>query len=204
MEVNDAGEGGLLGLVVDPDFERNRYVYLYRTTSGGNEVARYRMSGHRLDEQAVVVRGIRAGVIHDGGRMRFGPDGDLYVTSGEAGQDDLAQQPGSLNGKILRLSPDQYRGRGGRPEIFSIGHRNPQGLDWQPGTRRLVSDEHGPDGRHDEINFLRRGANYGWPRVGGEEGGPGSSGRWWPTPSRSLRRARRSCASPARPGRATT
>ena len=172
VEVEDAGEGGLLGVVVDPDFERNRFVYLYRTTSGGNEVVRYRMSGDRLEEDAVVVRGIRAGVIHNGGRMRFGPDRNLYVTSGEAGQDDLAQQPGSLNGKILRLTPEQYRGGGGRPQVFSTGHRNPQGLDWQPGTGRLVSDEHGPDG-DDEINFLRRGANYGWPRVNGEEGGAG-------------------------------
>jgi glucose/arabinose dehydrogenase len=168
VEVEDAGEGGLLGVVVDPDFERNRFAYLYRTTSGGNEVARYRMSGDRLEEDAVVVRGVRAGVIHNGGRMRFGPDGNLYVTSGEAGQDDLAQQPASLNGKILRLTPEQFRRGGGRPQIYSTGHRNPQGLDWQPGTGRLVSDEHGPDG-NDEINFIRRGANYGWPRVNGDE-----------------------------------
>jgi len=172
VEVDDAGEGGLLGVVVDPRFARNRFVYLYRTTASGNEVARYRMTRDRLDEQAVVARGIRAGVIHDGGRMRFGPGGDLYLTSGEAGQDDLAQEPSSLNGKILRLTSEQYRGRGGRPEVFSTGHRNPQGLDWQPGTGRLVSDEHGPDG-DDEINFLRQGANYGWPRIRGEEGGGG-------------------------------
>ncbi|MDQ3719541.1 MAG: PQQ-dependent sugar dehydrogenase [Actinomycetota bacterium] len=172
VEVDDAGEGGLLGVVVDPRFERNRFVYLYRTTSSGNEVVRYRMIRERLEEQAVVVRGIRSGVIHDGGRMRFGPGGELYLTSGEAGQEDLAQEPSSLNGKILRMSPEQYRGRGGRPEVFSTGHRNPQGLDWQPGTGRLVSDEHGPDG-DDEINFLRRGANYGWPRIRGEEAGGG-------------------------------
>ena len=172
VEVENAGEGGLLGLVVDPDFKRNRFVYLYRTTSSGNEVARYRMSGERLEEDAVVLRGIRAGVVHDGGRMRFGPDGNLYVTSGETGEADLAQQPDSLNGKILRLTPEQYRGEGGRPQIYSIGHRNPQGLDWQPGTGRLVSDEHGPDG-DDEINFIRRGGNYGWPRVQGDAGAPG-------------------------------
>ena len=175
VDVEDAGEGGLLGLVVDPDFERNRFVYLYRTTSGGNEVARYELGGNKLSEQAVVLRGIRSGVIHDGGRMRFGPDGNLYVTSGEAGQDDLAQDEGSLNGKILRLTPKQYRGRGGRPEVFSIGHRNPQGLDWQPGTGRFVSDEHGPDG-DDEINFLRKGANYGWPTITGEQSGSGLVG----------------------------
>jgi glucose/arabinose dehydrogenase len=172
VDVDDSGEGGLLGLVVDPDFKKNRFVYLYRTTDSGNEVARYRLDGDKLSEQAVVLRGVKAGVIHDGGRMRFGPDGKLYVTAGETGQAELAQDKGSLNGKILRLSPQQYRGDGGRPEIFSLGHRNPQGLDWQPGTGRFVSNEHGPDG-DDEINFLRRGANYGWPTIRGDQGGPG-------------------------------
>ena len=168
VDVDDAGEGGLLGLAVDPDFERNGFVYLYRTTDSGNEVARYQLTGNTLNERAVVTKGIQAGVIHDGGRLRFAPDENLYITSGEAGQDDLAQDEGSLNGKILRLTPKQYRGKGGRPEVFSTGHRNPQGLDWQPGTDRLVSDEHGPDG-NDEINFLRKGANYGWPTVDGEQ-----------------------------------
>jgi len=172
VEVDDTGEGGLLGVVVDPEFADNGFVYLYRTTESGNEVVRYRMTGSTLNEDAVIVRGIQAGAIHNGGRMRFSAGGDLYVTSGEAGQDDLAQQEDSLNGKILQLSPDQYRGRGGRPEVFSTGHRNPQGFDWQPGTERFVSDEHGPDG-DDEINFLRRGANYGWPTIRGDQGGEG-------------------------------
>jgi glucose/arabinose dehydrogenase len=172
VEVDDSGEGGLLGLAVDPRFAGNRLVYLYRTTDAGNEVARYRLEGGRLREQAVVAGGVRSGFIHNGGRLRFGPDGFLYVTSGEAGDDELAQDPDSLSGKILRLSPRALRGEDTRPEIFSIGHRNPQGLDWQPGSRRLVSSEHGPDG-DDEINVVRRGANYGWPRIRGEESADG-------------------------------
>jgi glucose/arabinose dehydrogenase len=172
VEVNDVGEAGLLGVAVDPRFARNRFVYLYRTTSSGNEVARYRLDGARLREQSTVARGIRAAANHDGGRIHFGPDGRLYFSAGDAGEPDLAQEPGSLNGKILRLDPREYRGRGGRPEAFSLGHRNPQGFDWQPRTRRLVEDEHGPDG-DDEVNVLRRGANYGWPllRGGDSRGG---------------------------------
>jgi glucose/arabinose dehydrogenase len=172
VEVDSSGEGGLLGLAVDPGFRRNRLVYLYRTTDSGNEIARYRLAGSRLVEDAVVSRGIEAGFIHDGGRLRFGPDRRLYIGSGEAGEPDLAQDPGSLNGKILRLSLDQLRGRGGRPEVYSTGLRNPQGFDWQPGTGRLVGNDHGPDG-DDEINVLRRGANLGWPRIRGEARAPG-------------------------------
>lgn len=163
IEVDAAGEGGLLGLAIDPDFERNAFVYLYRTAGGGNEVVRYRLEGSRLVEDEVLVRGIRAAPIHDGGRLRFGPDGALYATTGDAGQPELAQDPGSLNGKILRIAD-------GRAEVFSLGHRNPQGLDWQPGTDRLYASEHGNVG-NDEINLIERGANYGWPEVEGADHG---------------------------------
>jgi glucose/arabinose dehydrogenase len=161
VEVAAVGEAGLLGVAVDPDFDQNSFVYLYRTTSSGNEVARYRFDGERLIEDQVLVEGIQAAAIHDGGRIRFGPDGALYVTSGDAGQDQLAQDSGSLNGKILRVE-------GGRSEIYSLGHRNPQGLDWQPGSGRLVATEHGPTG-FDEVNLIERGRNYGWPEVTGTE-----------------------------------
>jgi glucose/arabinose dehydrogenase len=164
VDVDAVGEGGLLGIAVDPDFQRNGFVYLYRTVSSGNEVARYRLDGDHLREEAVVARGIQAGAIHDGGRVRFGPDERLYFSAGEAGQPDLSQDPGSLNGKILRLAPSEYRGKGARPEVFSLGHRNPQGFDWQPRSRRFVEDEHGPEG-NDELNVLHKGANYGWPEV---------------------------------------
>lgn len=162
------GEGGLLGLAVDPQFERNSFVYLYRTTDSGNEVLRYRFEAGRLEEDGRVLDGLEAGPIHDGGRMRFGPDGLLYVTTGEAGNPALAQDPDSLNGKILRLRG--FRGRGAA-EIVSSGHRNVQGLDWEPGSGRLVITEFGPDS-DDEVNVIRRGANYGWPEAQGNEGGP--------------------------------
>jgi glucose/arabinose dehydrogenase len=168
VEVAELGEGGLLGMALDPSFRRNRFVYLYRTTQGGNEVLRYRLRGNRLVDETVLVRGIQAAAIHDGGRLRVGPDDRLYFSTGDAGQDSLAQDRGSLNGKILRLSPSRYRGRGGRPEVFTLGHRNPQGFDWQPRTDRMVQDEHGAAG-NDEVNVLRRGGNYGWPDVEGEE-----------------------------------
>jgi glucose/arabinose dehydrogenase len=176
VDVLAEGEGGLLGLAVDPDFENNSFVYLYRTTSRGNEVARYRLDGTRLREQAVVAQDIPAGQIHDGGRIRFGPDQRLYISTGEAGQGSRAQDPNSLGGKFLTLTPDAYRGAGGEPQIFSSGHRNPQGFDWEPKTGRLLSTEHGPsgnDGPHgfDELNLVRQGGNYGWPDVYGHQHG---------------------------------
>jgi glucose/arabinose dehydrogenase len=164
------GEGGLLGLAIDPAFEQNGLVYLYRTTDRGNEVARYRLTDAGLQEEATLVTGIAAAPIHDGGRLRFGPDERLYISTGDAAQPELAQDPNSLNGKILRLSPEQYRGAGGRPEVVSLGHRNVQGFDWQQGTGRLYASEHGASG-NDEVNLIRAGANYGWPRVEGEDHG---------------------------------
>jgi glucose/arabinose dehydrogenase len=170
MEVAELGESGLHGIAVDPEFRRNRFVYLYRTVDTGNEVVRFRLEGGALREDAVLVRGIKAAAIHDGGRLRFGPDGELYFTTGDAAEDELAQDEGSLSGKFLRLSPRQFRGGGGRPETVSLGHRNPQGFDWQPGSDRLVASEHGPDG-DDEVNVIREGGNYGWPEAQGENHG---------------------------------
>jgi glucose/arabinose dehydrogenase len=176
VDVVADGEGGLLGLAVDPDFERNSFIYLYRTTERGNEVARYRLDGTRLREQATIVQDIPAGPIHDGGRIRFGPDRKLYISTGEAGDGSRAQDENSLGGKFLTLTPDAYRGDGGEPQIFSTGHRNAQGFDWQPKTGLLLSTEHGPsggDGPHgfDELNVVRKGGNYGWPEVYGKDHG---------------------------------
>jgi glucose/arabinose dehydrogenase len=169
VQVQAVGEGGLLGLAIDPDFDSNRFVYLYRTVASGNEVARYEMTDDGLQERAVVARGIRAAGIHNGGRLRFGPDERLYFSAGDAADAGSAQDPEGLNGKILRLEPREYRrGSDTRPEVFSLGHRNPQGFDWQPGTDRFVENEHGPDG-DDEVNLLRRGGNYGWPEIRGVE-----------------------------------
>ena len=164
MVESDGSESGLLGIAIDPDFAANGFVYLYRTTENGNEVARYRFAGDRLTEDAVVVAGIRAGPIHNGGRLAFGPDDRLYITTGETGDSALAQA-GGLNGKVLRTT--RYRADGVRPELFTTGHRNVQGIDWEPGTDRLLITELGPDS-DDEVNVLREGADYGWPDGGGE------------------------------------
>ena len=175
VEVSAEGEGGLMGLALDPEFADNELVYLYFTTAEGMKLERWRYSGGRLTREALLVSDLEAGPNHDSGRIAFGPDDRLYVATGDAGSPELAQDDGSLNGKYLRLTPAQYRGDGEvRPEIVSKGHRNPQGLDWQPGTGRLISTEHGPSGGDgpqgfDEINEILPGRNYGWPQVYGED-----------------------------------
>jgi glucose/arabinose dehydrogenase len=172
VPVSAQGEGGLLGLALDPEFKRNRFVYLYYTTADGMRLERWRYSRGRLHRERSLVDGIAAGRVHDSGRIAFGPDRRLYVATGDSGDGELAQSD-SLNGKFLSLAPAQYRGDGGTPEIISRGHRNPQGFDWQPGTRRLIATEHGPTegldgpGGYDEVNRIVKGGNYGWPRVYG-------------------------------------
>ena len=175
LEVDTGGrkEGGLLGIALDPDFRRTRLVYLYRTAkSDENEVLRYRFSGSRLVLQRKIVGGLEASDSHNGGRIKFGPDRALWITTGEAYHKELAQDPSSLNGKILRLPLAKARGAGGRPEIVSKGHRNVQGIDWQPGSGRLFITELGEEDR-DEVNIVRRGGNYGWPEVAGRDDGGG-------------------------------
>ncbi|MGI8728927.1 MAG: PQQ-dependent sugar dehydrogenase [Solirubrobacteraceae bacterium] len=170
ISVSAQGEGGLLGVAIDPRFQRNELVYFYLTTSSGMRVDRYRVVRGRLRRQRTILDGIAAGPIHDSGRIHFGPDRRLYVSTGDAGRPALAQDPDGLNGKFLRLTPREYRGDGGTPEIYSSGHRNPQGFDWQPRTDRLISTEHGPDG-DDEVNLIRRKGNYGWPLARGSDHG---------------------------------
>lgn len=165
VEVNPAGEGGLLGAAVDPDFEENSFVYLYRTTATGNVVTRYRFEDGELTGARDVVDGMPAADIHNGGRIHFGPDGALYIAAGDAAQPELAQDPDSLAGKLLRWDGDAV-------DVHSVGHRNQQGFDWHPDTGQLVAAEHGPVG-DDEINFIREGENYGWPEVTGDDDGGG-------------------------------
>jgi glucose/arabinose dehydrogenase len=169
VAVSTQGEGGLLGLAVDPDFAANHFAYLYYTAGARMRLERWRFAHGRLQRAQSLVEGIVAGRSHDSGRIAFGPDGRLYVATGDAGQGELAQRADSLNGKFLALTPAQYRGAGGLPEIVSVGHRNPQGFDWEPGTNRLIATEHGPTqgldgpGGYDEINAIVPGGNYGWP-----------------------------------------
>jgi glucose/arabinose dehydrogenase len=172
------GEGGLLGLDLDPQFaEGKRFAYLFVTTTQGMQVQRWRVEPDAtMTRDTVVLGGIRAGRVHDSGRLRFGPDGNLYVATGDAGEGRLAQQRSSLNGKVLRLTPEQYRSSTDRPTVVSIGHRNPQGLDWEPGTGRLVITDHGPSGFDgpsccDEVDVVVAGGDYGWPQVFGRDHG---------------------------------
>jgi glucose/arabinose dehydrogenase len=182
--VRAQGESGLMGIAVDPGFSRTGHVFVCasRMDEGQwrNQILRLRLEGTTLALDGFVVReGMRAAPIHDGCRLAFGPDGKLWATMGEAGQSALAQDPASLNGKILRVNgdgsiPDDnpvLPGASARTAAYSFGHRNPQGLAFEPGTGRPFAVEHGDDD-HDEINLLRPGANYGWPRQAGPGGGP--------------------------------
>lgn len=168
------GEAGVLGVALDPDFPGNRFVYLYYSAQVGggavNRVVRYREVAGRLAERAVLADDIPANTIHDGGRIRFGPDGLLYATTGDAATTSRSQDLASTAGKILRLNRDGTSPRENpfSSPIYSYGHRNPQGLDWHPVTGDLWASEHGSSG-NDEINVIDRGVNYGWPRIEGSQ-----------------------------------
>jgi glucose/arabinose dehydrogenase len=160
----EAGEGGLLGIALSPDYARDGLVYAYYTTDHDNRIVRFRLGG----DVVPLVTGIAAGSIHNGGRIAFGPDGKLYAGTGETGNGSLAQDLGSPNGKILRMNPD-----GSAPDdnpfpgsvVWTYGHRNVQGLAWDR-RGRLWSSELGQN-RFDEVNLIRKGRNYGWPAVEG-------------------------------------
>ncbi len=170
-DVNAMGEGGALGLALHPQFASNRFVYLLYTArlpGGGNEnrVVRYREVGNTLGEPRVIVDRMAAASIHNGGRIRFGPDQKLYVTMGDAANAALSQDLASLNGKILRVNDD-----GTLPSdnpmpspVYLSGHRNPQGIDWHPVSGDLWESEHGNVG-NDEVNRIEPGRNYGWPVI---------------------------------------
>ena len=170
-------EGGLLGLELDPDYENNHFLYLYQTyldiPTHQNKVVRYTVNNNQLTDELVLIDKIPGALWHDGGRIKFGPDEMLYITTGDATNANLSQDTASLAGKILRINSD-----GTVPSdnpfnspVFSYGHRNPQGLAWNE-NGILVSSEHGPSGErgyaHDEINVIERGKNYGWPLIVGD------------------------------------
>lgn len=162
------GEAGLLGLAVSPSYDGDSLVYAYLSTDSDNRVVRMEYDGRQLGEPEVVLDGIPNGFIHDGGRLTFGPDGMLYVSTGETGQPDLAQDRDSLAGKILRITPEGRPAPGnpvnGSP-VWTMGHRNVQGLAFDE-QARLWASEFGSD-TWDELNRIEKGRNYGWPLVEG-------------------------------------
>jgi aldose sugar dehydrogenase len=180
-DVEPTGESGLMSIALHPQFATNHLLYLsyaYRTDNQNVRVVRYRETGTGLTDRMVIVDNIPAAQYHAGCRLRFGPDAKLYITTGDATRRDLAQRLDSLAGKILRVNDDgsipadnPFVGQQNvRPEIWSYGHRNPQGLDWQPGTGLMFETEHGPSGFDgpgggDEVNIVEKGKNYGWPLI---------------------------------------
>lgn len=182
---NPDAERGLLGIALDPDFARNGFVYLYYSYAGPggatlNRLVRLRDNNGTGTDETILVDNIPGSANHDGGRIAFGPDGKLYVATGDGEQQNRAQDRGSLGGKILRLEKD-----GTVPadnpiagsSVYSLGHRNGQGLAFHPDTRVLYQTEHGPSGFfpaccQDEVNRIEAGANYGWPTVTGRPGDP--------------------------------
>lgn len=183
-DVEPSSESGLMDISIHPDHAANSFVYLaYAYNQDGKrvKVMRYKYAGGRLTEPKVVIDNIPGAPNHAGTRARFGPDRKLYVTTGDATDWNLAQDNSSLAGKTLRLNDDgtvpndnPFVGKAGyRPEIWATGHRNAQGLAWQPGSGLMFQTEHGPSGFEgrgggaDEINIVEAGKNYGWPTIYG-------------------------------------
>ena len=180
-DVEPSGESGLMDISLHPDFAANGFVYIsYAYSNDGRfvRVVRYKFDGKTFSEPKTIIDNIPAAQFHAGTRCRFGPDGKLYVTTGDATQRELAQKMDSINGKTLRLNDDGtvpqdnpfVNQQGARPEIWTLGHRNAQGLAWQPGSGLMFQTEHGPSGFDgpgggDEVNIVEGGKNYGWPII---------------------------------------
>ncbi|MEU1201911.1 PQQ-dependent sugar dehydrogenase [Streptomyces sp. NPDC005813] len=174
--VAPAGEGGLLGIALSPDYASDHMVYAYFTTASDNRIVRMlydakKPPGEQLGAPDTVFKGIPKGVIHNGGRIAFGPDKMLYAGAGETGDRGQAQDRKALGGKILRMTPDGDPAPGnpfGDSVVYSYGHRNVQGLAWDD-KQRLWASEFGQD-TWDELNQIKPGDNYGWPVVEGRGG----------------------------------
>jgi glucose/arabinose dehydrogenase len=176
-EILHSGEGGLLGFILTPNFDDAREAFAYHTYEQGgvtyNRIIVLKLHKNTWKETKVLLEGIPGGRIHNGGRIKIGPDGKLYATAGDAGIPENAQNLQSLAGKILRMELDGSVPRDNpypNSYFYSYGHRNPQGLAWD-GEGILYSSEHG-QAAHDEINRIEPGKNYGWPVIEGEETAP--------------------------------
>ena len=170
-QVVSIGESGLTGITLHPKFRENNFLFLYYTYREAgqilNRVSRFTFNQNSLGDEKIILDKLPGGGIHNGGRLRFGPDGKLWVLTGDAAKPNLAQDITSLGGKVLRLNDDgtipSDNPIKGSP-VFSLGHRNPQGLAWHLVTQELLITEHGQTA-HDEINLIKPNNNYGWPEV---------------------------------------
>ncbi|MDR6506620.1 PQQ-dependent sugar dehydrogenase [Arthrobacter oryzae] len=174
------GEGGLLGLAVSPDYGSDKSLFAYFTAGADNRIARLTLTDPEtgsplsLGQPEIIFSGIPKASTHNGGRIRFGPDGHLYVGTGDSQRRDQPQDPNAMGGKILRITPEGRPAPGnpfGDNPVYSLGHRNVQGLDWDD-SGRLWSSEFGPT-VDDELNLIQPGGNYGWPEVTGAPGRDG-------------------------------
>ncbi len=162
------GEAGLLGVAVSPDFAQNNRVFLYATTADDNRVLRGELRSGRLTNLEPILTDIPNGFIHDGGRLAFDAEGLLFVSTGEIGEGELAQDRESLGGKVLRITEDGEPAAGNPFDspVYSFGHRNIQGLAFDD-AGGLWASEFGAN-TWDELNLVERGVNYGWPEVEGK------------------------------------
>jgi glucose/arabinose dehydrogenase len=182
-DVEPSGEAGLMDISLHPDFAANNFIYVsYAYSKNGEKrdrVVRFKYAGGKFTEPKTIIEDIPAASAHAGMRCRFGPDKKLYVTAGDSTNWNLAQDLSSLAGKVLRLNDDGtvpsdnpfVKQQGARPEIWTYGNRNPQGIAWQPESGLPFETEHGPSGFEgkgsggDEVNILEAGKNYGWPVI---------------------------------------